>query len=145
MRTIQLDLLFTVLVALVVFFTGRALTARSAFLQRFSIPAPVVGGVLVAILLALADGFGGVRISFDMSLRDNLLLMFFTTVGLSADARMLVKGGPKLITFLIVSIAFIVGAIVHSASAQDCERFAFACQGWNGTRSSPLTSPLPFF
>ena len=107
MRTIQLDLLFTILVALLVFFTGRALTAHSAFLKRFSIPAPVVGGVLVAILLALADGFGGVRISFDMSLRDNLLLMFFTTVGLSADARMLVKGGPKLMTFLLVSIAFI--------------------------------------
>ena len=107
MRTIQLDLLFTILVALLVFFTGRALTTRSAFLKRFSIPPPVVGGVLVAILLALADGFGGVRISFDMSLRDNLLLMFFTTVGLSADARMLVKGGPKLMTFLVVSIVFI--------------------------------------
>jgi len=106
-RTIQLDLLFTILVALLVFFTGRALTARLAFLKRFSIPPPVVGGVLVAILLALADGFGGVRISFDMSLRDNLLLMFFTTVGLSADARMLLKGGPKLMTFLVVSIAFI--------------------------------------
>ena len=107
MRTIQLDLLFTILAALVVYFTGRALTARSAFLKRFSIPAPVVGGVLVAILLALADGLGGVRISFDMSLRDNLLLMFFTTVGLSADARMLLRGGPKLATFLVVSIAFI--------------------------------------
>lgn len=107
MRTIQLDLLFTVLAALVVFFTGRALTARSAFLKRFSIPPPVVGGVLVAVLLALADGLGGVRISFDMSLRDNLLLMFFTTVGLSADARMLLKGGPKLMAFLVVSIAFI--------------------------------------
>jgi ESS family glutamate:Na+ symporter len=106
-RTIQLDLLFTVLAALVVFFTGRALTARSAFLKRFSIPPPVVGGVLVAVLLALADGLGGVRISFDMSLRDNLLLMFFTTVGLSADARMLLKGGPKLMAFLVVSIAFI--------------------------------------
>ena len=97
MRTIQLDLLFTILAALVVLFAGRALVARSAFLKRFSIPAPVVGGVLVAILLALADGLGGVRVSFDMSLRDNLLLMFFTTVGLSADARMLLKGGPKLI------------------------------------------------
>ena len=107
MRTIQLDLLFTILAALVVFFTGRALTAHSAFLKRFSIPPPVVGGVLVAILLALADGFAGVRISFDMSLRDNLLLMFFTTVGLSADARMLLKGGPKLMTFLLVSIVFI--------------------------------------
>jgi ESS family glutamate:Na+ symporter len=106
-RTVQLDLLFTILSAFVVLFAGRALVARSAFLKRFSIPAPVVGGVLVAILLALADGLAGIRISFDMSLRDNLLLMFFTTVGLSADARMLVKGGPKLAIFLGVATAFI--------------------------------------
>jgi ESS family glutamate:Na+ symporter len=106
-RTIQLDLLFTILAAFVVLFAGRALVARTAFLKRFSIPAPVVGGVLVAVLLALADSLAHVRVSFDMSLRDNLLLMFFTTVGLSADARMLLKGGPKLVLFLAVSIAFI--------------------------------------
>jgi ESS family glutamate:Na+ symporter len=105
--TIELDLLFTILAAFVVLFGGRALVARVAFLRRFSIPAPVVGGVIIAILLALADGFGGVRISFDMNLRDSLLLMFFTTVGLSADARMLLKGGPKLVIFLAVSALFI--------------------------------------
>ena len=118
MKTVQLDLLFTILAAMVVLFAGRALIARSAFLKRFSIPAPVVGGVLVAILLALADGLGGVRVSFEMSLRDNLLLMFFTTVGLSADARMLARGGPKLAIFLLVSAVFIlVQNIVGIAAA----------------------------
>ncbi|HEY6360936.1 MAG TPA: sodium/glutamate symporter [Vicinamibacterales bacterium] len=107
MTNVQLDLLFTILAAFVVLFAGRALVAHTAFLKRFSIPAPVVGGVLVAVLLALADVIAGVRVSFDMSLRDNLLLMFFTTVGLSADARMLLKGGPKLVIFLAVSIGFI--------------------------------------
>lgn len=107
MRTIQLDLLFTILASFVVLVAGRTLVAWTPFLRRFSIPAPVVGGVLVAVLLALADGLGGVRVSFDMSLRDNLLLMFFTTVGLSADARMLVKGGPKLAVFLGISAIFI--------------------------------------
>ena len=104
---VQLDLLSTILVAFLVLFTGRALIARSTFLARFSIPAPVVGGVIAAILLAVLDVAGGIRIGFDMALRDNLLLMFFTTVGLSADARMLARGGPKLVIFLIVSVAFI--------------------------------------
>lgn len=107
MKPIQLDLLSTILVAFLVLFTGRALIARSAFLARFSIPAPVVGGVIAAILLALLEVAGGLKIGFDMALRDNLLLMFFTTVGLSADARMLVRGGPKLAIFLVVSIVFI--------------------------------------
>ena len=107
MRTIQLDLLSTILAALVVLFMGRALVTRSALLARFSIPAPVVGGVVIAILLAVFDVAGRFRIAFDMSLRDSLLLMFFTTVGLSADARLLAKGGPKLIVFLVVSAGFI--------------------------------------
>ena len=107
MKQLQLDLLFTILAAFVVLAAGRSLVTRVAVLKRFSIPAPVVGGVLVAVLLALADGLAGVRVSFDMSLRDNLLLMFFTTVGLSADARMLVKGGPKLAVFLAIAAVFI--------------------------------------
>src|SRR5687768_18597263 len=104
---VQLDLLSTILAAFVVLWAGRALVARSSLLARFSIPAPVVGGVLVAILLALLDVFGHVRVGFDMSLRDSLLLMFFTTVGLSADARLLVRGGPKLMVFLAISAAFV--------------------------------------
>ena len=108
MTPIQLDLLSTILVAFVVLFGGRALIQRSALLARFSIPAPVVGGVITAVLLFALDVWGGIRIGFDMALRDNLLLMFFTTVGLSADARMLVRGGPKLLMFLAVCVAFIV-------------------------------------
>jgi ESS family glutamate:Na+ symporter len=117
-KTIELDLLFTILAAFVVLVAGRTLVRRTPVLKRFSIPAPVVGGVLVAVLLALADGLAGVRVSFDMSLRDNLLLMFFTTVGLSADARMLVKGGPKLAAFLAISAVFIaVQNVVGIAAA----------------------------
>ena len=108
MRTFELDLIHTLLLAMVVLFAGRGLVARVGVLQRFSIPAPVVGGGLVAILLALADGLGGVKLAFNMALKDTLLLMFFTTVGLAADARMLVKGGAKLLLFLGISVVLIV-------------------------------------
>lgn len=108
MRTIQFDLLSTLLIAFLVLFGGRALIKRSAIIARFSIPAPVVGGVITAILLAVLDIAGGVRVGVEMALRDNLLLMFFTTVGLSADASMLARGGPKLLIFLAISAVFIV-------------------------------------
>lgn len=108
MKSIQLDLLSTILAAFVVLFGGRALVAKVGFLRRFSIPPPVVGGVVIAVLLAFLEGLGGIRVGFDMALRDNLLLLFFSTVGLSADARMLVKGGPKLAMFLGVAAVFIV-------------------------------------
>jgi glutamate:Na+ symporter, ESS family len=83
-----------------------------AWLERFSVPAPVVGGCLIAVVLAAADGLAGTRVSFDMTLKDTLLLVFFATVGLAADARMLVKGGPRLFIFLLVATIFIV---IHNA------------------------------
>lgn len=108
MGTVQINLLYTLVTALVIYFAGQTLVNRVGVLQRFSIPAPVVGGCLIAIVLALADGLAGTRVSFDMSVKDSLLIAFFTTVGLAADARLLVKGGTKLAVFLAVSAAFIV-------------------------------------
>jgi len=107
-KPIELNLIFTLLAAMGVFFIGRALVSRVALLKRFSIPAPVVGGGLIAVVLALTDGLFQVRFAFNLSLKDSLLLMFFTTVGLGADARMLVKGGAKLLIFLLISALFIV-------------------------------------
>jgi len=78
---------------MVVLFLGRLLVDRVPVLQRFNIPTPVVGGGVVALILALVDGLLHVKLGFDLGLKDSLLLMFFTTVGLTADARMLVKGG----------------------------------------------------
>ncbi|HEX2334129.1 MAG TPA: sodium/glutamate symporter, partial [Burkholderiales bacterium] len=108
MQTIELDLIHTILVSMIVLFVGRTLVANVGALQRFSIPAPVVGGGLVAILLAFADGLAGLKFSFNMALKDALLLMFFTTIGLAADARMLKRGGIKLVVFLAISAVLII-------------------------------------
>ncbi len=108
MGKLELDLIHTILLSMVVLFAGRGLVAKVGVLQRFSIPAPVVGGGLVAILLAFADGLAGLKFSFNMALKDSLLLMFFTTVGLAADARMLAQGGMKLVVFLAISAVLIV-------------------------------------
>lgn len=115
--TFELDLIYTLLVSMVVLFVGRALVANVGVLQRFSIPAPVVGGGIVAILLAFADGLGGLKISFNMAMKDSLLLMFFTTVGLAADARMLAKGGVRLLVFLAISAVLVVSQNVVGIAA----------------------------
>jgi ESS family glutamate:Na+ symporter len=107
MRTVEFDLISTLLVSMVVLFLGRFMVASVPLLRRFNIPAPVVGGGLVALALALVDGLLGVKLGFNLALKDTLLLMFFTTVGLAADARMLAKGGPRLLVFLGISVVLI--------------------------------------
>jgi len=108
MRTVEFDLVSTLLVSMVVLFLGRFLVASVPVLRRLNIPAPVVGGGMIALVLALVDGLLHVKLGFNLGLKDTLLLMFFTTVGLAADARMLAKGGPRLLLFLGISVVLIV-------------------------------------
>jgi Na+/glutamate symporter len=42
-KTIELNLIYTFLISIAVFFMGRALISRVSVLKSFSIPAPVVG------------------------------------------------------------------------------------------------------
>ena len=86
---------------------GRRVIERVAFLQKYSIPEPVVGGLIAALLIALIHA-GGIRISFDGSLQPGLMLAFFASIGLGADARMLARGGVALLLFT----ACVVGMLV---------------------------------
>ena len=88
----------TLAIAAFVLVIGRRLIERVALLRKYSIPEPVVGGLVAALLIALIH-VGGIRISFDASLQPGLMLAFFASIGLGADARMLARGGLPLLLF----------------------------------------------
>lgn len=75
-----------------------------AWLQRYSIPVPVVGGVLFAVAAALAGIVAHVQFGVDSSPKDPLLLAFFATLGLGADVRSLARGGKKLVVLLVLFV-----------------------------------------
>lgn len=97
----------TLAIAALVLVIGRRLIERIESLQRYSIPEPVVGGLVTALLIAVSH-LGGVRIIFDTSLQPALMLAFFASIGLGADARMLARGGVALLLF----IACVAGMLV---------------------------------
>jgi len=107
-RTLQLDLLGTLALATALFFLGQLIVRRSEFLQRYSIPVPVVGGVLFALVLAGADLVADLEFRTDDSPRDPLLLAFFATLGLGADVRSLARGGWKLVILLGLFVALMI-------------------------------------
>lgn len=99
MTTIKLDALQTLTLAAVVLFAGYGIRRRVDFLNRFNIPAPVVGGFVfagVALALRLANVFA---FDFTTTLQAPLMVMFFTTIGLGASFRLLRIGGPQVLMF----------------------------------------------
>jgi ESS family glutamate:Na+ symporter len=109
---IQVPLALTIVAAILVLLIGRALIARFGILAHYSIPEPVVGGLVIAVLFTLARIGTGTEMSFDMGLQAPLLLAFFSTVGLGADVRTLRQGGRKL---LVLLAAVVVALILQNA------------------------------
>ena len=95
-------------VSILVWFLGTWLTGRLSFLKKYSIPPAVTGGVICSIVVALLYAFGGPEISFDMRIRDLCLMIFFSTIGLSAKFSLLKEGGKALAILLAVAVAFLV-------------------------------------
>lgn len=105
---IDVDVALTLVIAILVLIVGRLLISRIKFLRTFSIPEPVIGGLIVAGLLTAARALFDVRITFDMALQTPFQLAFFSTIGLAADARMLMVGGRKLVVFALIVVLFLV-------------------------------------
>lgn len=115
MTTIVLNMYQTAAIAMLLFVLGRFLTNRVEFLQKCCIPAPVVGGLIFAIVHLGLYMAGIVQFKFDSNVKDFFMTLFFTSVGYTACFRMLRKGGKKVITFLLVAIVMVCLQNVVSA------------------------------
>ena len=105
---IELDMYQTIAVAVVVLMLGKFLKKKFSILERFCIPAPVIGGVLFAIFTCLCYVTGIVEFSFDDILKEVCMVFFFTSVGFQANLKILKSGGKSLIIFLGLVIALIL-------------------------------------
>jgi len=105
---VALDTLETLMAAALVLLLGRQVLARTAILRTYSIPEPVVGGLLVAVLAFALHAAARIEVRFDTTLQVPLMLTFFATIGLSADLGQLRAGGRALIIFLAVVVGLLV-------------------------------------
>ena len=70
---LRLDAFLSVTIGIVVLFIGRRLNNRFNFLQEFSIPEPVTGGIVFSILFLLIYMASGLEVQFNLHHRDVLL------------------------------------------------------------------------
>ena len=104
---IQLDMYQTLAAAVLVLLLGNYLRKKINFLEKFCIPAPVIGGLLFAIFTCICYTTGIIEFSFDDTLREVCMVFFFTSVGFQANLKVLKSGGRSLIVFLGLVIALI--------------------------------------
>lgn len=110
---IQLDTYGTLVAATLVLLLGRKCVQSVKFLKKYTIPEPVAGGLLVALLLLIANQMFGWEVGFDMSLKEPLMLAFFATIGLNANLASLRAGGKSLflLVFIVVGLLLLQNAI----------------------------------
>lgn len=104
MFELHLDMYQTVGLAAVVFWLGNLLIKKSSFLSKYHIPAPLVGGLIFAILNTIFTASGTMTISLDDTLQSILMTVFFTTVGFSASLPLIRRGGKLIALILFVSV-----------------------------------------
>ncbi len=117
---IQLDFVQTLAAAGLVLFAGYFVQRRIRVLSRHNIPAPVVGGLLVAAAVTALRAAGHEAVRFDTTLQPPLMIAFFTSIGFGASVPLLRAGGPAVALFLalatvVAALQNLVGAAVAAA------------------------------
>lgn len=99
------------LAAGVVYF-GHFLKRRIAFIDNYNLPSPVIGGFIVAILLAVLKSYGIFEITFTKAYEESLMIIFFASVGYSASLHLLKAGGKTVVFFLALTVVGLLGQII---------------------------------
>lgn len=101
--TFEFNVYHTIAIAVVVLIIGEFIKKHSSVLQKYCIPVPVIGGLLLTVFTLIGHETGIFTFKFDMAFKDFFMLLFYAGIGFTASWKLLKKGGPQVILFLIVS------------------------------------------
>jgi ESS family glutamate:Na+ symporter len=105
---LELDLVHTLAFCGVALLVGYGLSRAVPVFKTYNIPPPVLGGLLIAVIVAIAHSRGVTLLEFDTTLQSPLMIAFFTAVGFGASLQMLRVGGPLVVRFLILASVFAI-------------------------------------
>ena len=104
----EMQPLHVLMLSVLVFYLGLYLNRKIRFLSDYYIPPAVTGGLICSVIVGVIYGVADLEIAFDMQIRDVLLLVFFSTIGLTAKVRTLVAGGKALAILTLVAAVFLL-------------------------------------
>ncbi|SQB89900.1 sodium/glutamate symporter [Clostridium tetanomorphum] len=100
---IKLDMMQTTALAVVIYYFGAWVKTKVQVLDRFCIPAPVVGGLIFAILNLFLKQGGLLNLTLDTTLQKPFMMVFFTTIGMGASIDLIKKGGLQVVLFWLLA------------------------------------------
>jgi len=147
--TIPVNMTLTVALGVLVYIFGQKIVDRVEFLQKYCIPAPVVGGLIFSVIHLIGVQTGTFAFEFDQTLKDFFMIGFFATIGFSASLRIIKQGGIAIvILFIVSSIMLIIQNVwgVAIARAFDLHPLIGMCAGsislMGGVGSSAAFAPI---
>lgn len=102
--TFVLDAIGTMTLAALLLLLGFWVKKKIPALEKFCIPAPVVGGFIFVFLNYLFYLSGKIHFQFDSTYMTAFMLAFFTTVGLGTNLKILITGGKLLLIYWGVNV-----------------------------------------
>ena len=87
---------------------GYVFVNKVSILKKYNIPEPVAGGLVAAVITYILFKSSNITVNFDTNIQQIFMLMFFTSVGLSASLVKLKEGGKSLLIFLVCVIVFVL-------------------------------------
>ncbi|MFC3905361.1 sodium/glutamate symporter [Clostridium disporicum] len=113
---LNLDIFQTMALVTIVFYLGTYLRKKAKFLSKYCIPAPVVGGLLFAIVMLVLKLTNIASVTLDTTLQNLFMTTFFASVGFTASFKILKNGGIKVAMFLGIAILLVISQDVVGAS-----------------------------
>lgn len=118
--TFTFDLLATTGLGCIMVYFGKAIVSRVKAFQKWSLPAPVVGGLIVALILSVLKHNGVFAVKWTTTMSSHLMNLFFTCVGFGFTKTLLDRGkkfcgGIAFSILLLVLLQGILGIVVADA------------------------------
>lgn len=99
---INLNSTMTLALAAILLILGYSIKKKITLLNKYCIPAPVVGGFLFMFITWIGHNREIFKFHFENIFQSTFMLAFFTTVGLGASFALLKKGGKLLIVYWLL-------------------------------------------
>lgn len=106
--SLNLNIYQTLAAAIVVYYVGVFLRVKISVLRKYCIPAPVVGGILFAIINCILYTQGIWKYEQDTIMQNICMMLFFTSIGYTASISLIKRGGVMVLKMAIVTTVLII-------------------------------------